>query len=97
MGDRRGSASPPSAGPDHGTFEAALGELEAIVDRLEQGELELEEALRAFEQGVALARQCAEQLGDAERRVEILLREGDGWIARPFAESDGDDVVEESD
>jgi exodeoxyribonuclease VII small subunit len=97
MSDRPGSASPPSAGSDHVTFEAALGELEAIVDRLEQGEIELEEALRAFEQGVTLARQCAEQLGDAERRVEILLREGDGWIARPFAEGDADDDVEESD
>jgi exodeoxyribonuclease VII small subunit len=97
MSDRPGSASPPSAGSDRVTFEAALGELEAIVDRLEQGEIELEEALRAFEQGVALARQCAEQLGDAERRVEILLREGDGWIARPFAEGEAGDAVEESD
>ena len=48
------------------SFEDGLGRLEAIVDRLERGELDLEEALGAFEDGVALTRRCASQLDDAE-------------------------------
>lgn len=73
------------------TFEEALVELEGIVDRLEDGELELEQALLAFEDGVRLSRQCAAQLDAAEQRVEILVREGRELVARPFeagAESD---------
>ncbi|HEY8156759.1 MAG TPA: exodeoxyribonuclease VII small subunit [Myxococcota bacterium] len=69
---------------DGPTFESALEQLEAIVDRLEQGDLELEDALRAFEAGVALTRRCASQLTDAERRIEVLVREGESWVARPF-------------
>ena len=69
-------------------FEDALARLETIVDRLEQGDLELEQALAAFEQGVALTRRCAGQLEDAERRIEVLVREGEKWIARPFEEDE---------
>jgi exodeoxyribonuclease VII small subunit len=69
-------------------FEEALARLETIVDRLEQGELELEQALAAFEEGVALTRRCAGQLEDAERRIEVLIREGEKWIARPFEEAE---------
>jgi exodeoxyribonuclease VII small subunit len=69
-------------------FEDALARLETIVDRLEQGDLELEQALAAFEQGVALTRRCAGQLEDAERRIEVLVREGEKWIARPFEEAE---------
>jgi exodeoxyribonuclease VII small subunit len=71
---------------DEPPFEAALEQLEAIVDRLEQGDLPLEDALRAFEAGVALTRRCAKQLTDAERRIEVLVREGESWVARPFEE-----------
>jgi exodeoxyribonuclease VII small subunit len=69
-------------------FEDALARLETIVDRLEQGDLELEQALAAFEEGVALTRRCAGQLEDAERRIEVLVREGEKWIARPFEETE---------
>ena len=69
-------------------FEAALERLETIVDRLEQGDLELEQALAAFEEGVSLTRRCAGQLEDAERRIEVLVREGEKWIARPFEEQE---------
>jgi len=78
---------------DAPSFEAALDRLEALVERLEQGDLELEAALGAFEEGVALARRCAAQLGDAERRIEVLMREGGGWMLRPLeapAEGEGD-------
>jgi exodeoxyribonuclease VII small subunit len=77
------SAAEPEGGP---SFETSLEQLEAIVDRLEQGDLELEDALRAFEAGVALTRRCAKQLSDAERRIEVLVRDGESWVARPFEE-----------
>jgi exodeoxyribonuclease VII small subunit len=91
MGDRRRSkARPPGASaadPDSEealSFEEALTRLEDVVQRLESGELELESALAAFEQGVALARRCAGQLDAAEQRVETLVREGREWMVRPF-------------
>ena len=60
------------------TFEEALSQLEALVARLEGGDLPLEEALRAFEEGVRLTRLCAERLEDAERRVHLLMRTPEG-------------------
>ncbi len=66
------------------SFEEALAALEGIVDRLEDGELELEQALLAFEEGVRLSRACAAQLDAADQRVEILVREGRELLARPF-------------
>jgi exodeoxyribonuclease VII small subunit len=60
------------------TFEEALSQLEALVARLEAGDLPLEEALRAFEEGVRLTRLCAERLEDAERRVHLLTRTAEG-------------------
>ncbi len=79
------NAGPP-AGPEREalSFEDALDRLEAIVDRLERGELALEEALATFEEGVGLSRRLGEQLGGAERRVEELLREGAGLATRPL-------------
>ena len=97
MVDRRRSRSAPKkVSPDadnsnEPTFEEALQRLESIVDRLEEGDLELETALADFEEGVKLTRRCASQLEDAERRVEVLVREGEKWIARPFAESEESD------
>jgi exodeoxyribonuclease VII small subunit len=68
------------------TFEEALGQLEAVVARLEGGDLPLEEALRAFEEGIRLARVCAARLEDAEQRVRLLTQAPDGTEAEvPFA------------
>lgn len=67
-------------------FEAALERLEAVVEQLEGGELELEAALAAFEEGVALSRRCAGELDAAERRIDILTRDG----SAPFDGADGD-------
>jgi exodeoxyribonuclease VII small subunit len=96
MIDRRRSKKAPKVSPDaddsnEPTFEEALQRLESIVDRLEEGDLELEAALADFEAGVKLTRRCAGQLEDAERRIEVLVREGEKWIARPFAESEESD------
>lgn len=55
-------------------FEQALAELEQTVERLEQGDLPLEEALKQFERGIGLARSCQEALKQAEQKVEILLQ-----------------------
>ncbi|HSN72156.1 MAG TPA: exodeoxyribonuclease VII small subunit [Steroidobacteraceae bacterium] len=68
-------------------FERSLAELEAIVERLEQGELTLEESLRQFERGIELTRHCQSALGKAEQRVEILMRRagsGDVEAIQPF-------------
>ncbi len=60
------------------TFEVSLKELEKIVRRLEEGDLSLEESLKLFEEGVKLSRECQERLNQAERRIEVLLKDGDG-------------------
>jgi len=66
-------------------FEAQLASLERIVRELERGDLPLEQSLELFEQGVKLSRECQERLNEAERRIEVLLRGGDGsTIAVPF-------------
>lgn len=60
------------------TFESSLNQLETIVKQLEQGDLPLEESLKLFEKGVALSRECRERLNEAERRIEILMKDSDG-------------------
>lgn len=59
-------------------FETSLAALEKIVRELERGDLPLEESLKLFEQGVQLSRECQERLNQAERRIEVLLRDGEG-------------------
>jgi exodeoxyribonuclease VII small subunit len=93
----RESPGKPAQADDEPHFEQALSRLEAIVDRLEAGDLELETALEIFEQGVALTRRCAGQLEDAERRIEVLVRDGEKWISRPFEPDAESTEAEESD
>jgi exodeoxyribonuclease VII small subunit len=81
---------PADSPPRAPSFEEALEGLEAIVERLETGELPLESALAAFEQGVALSRCCAEQLEHAERRIAELVRAGGVLVARPLDPGEGD-------
>jgi len=59
-------------------FETALKRLEAIVKKLENGELSLDSALQLFEEGIKLSRFCHTRLEEAERRVEILLKSSSG-------------------
>jgi exodeoxyribonuclease VII small subunit len=65
-------------------FEQALGELEAVVERLEHGELPLEDALKQFERGIELARSCQASLKQAEQKVEILLQKTPDAEPEPF-------------
>jgi exodeoxyribonuclease VII small subunit len=77
-----------AAGAEELPFEAAIDRLEAIVGRLERGELALEEALALFEEGVGLSRRLAEHLERAEQRVAILAEEGGELVSRPLEERD---------
>lgn len=61
-------------------FEAALARLEELVKELEQGDLPLEQSLKLFEEGIKLSRICNRRLEDAERRVEILLKDEAGNV-----------------
>jgi exodeoxyribonuclease VII small subunit len=60
------------------SFEASLAELEQIVAKLEDGDLPLEQSLELFEKGIKLSRECRTRLADAERRIEILMKDADG-------------------
>jgi exodeoxyribonuclease VII small subunit len=80
MGTRRAQADD-SAEP---RFEASLASLEALVAKLESGDLELEQALAAFEEGVALARRCSSRLEAAELRIKKLEEGANGPSEREF-------------
>ena len=72
-------------------FEAALARLEEIVKELETGDLPLEHSLKLYEEGIKLSRLCNKRLEDAERRVEILLKDKNGTVkAQPFEEQEGE-------
>jgi exodeoxyribonuclease VII small subunit len=75
--------------PRRGEFEKSLARLEEVVKRLESADLSLDEAMNLFEEGVKLSRECQKNLEEAEGRVEILLKKGDGKIsAEPFETED---------
>lgn len=71
-------------------FEEALAKLEAVVNRLESGELPLDESLRLFEEGVHLTKLCAHRLEEAERRIAILKKDERGeFFDVPFEGEEG--------
>jgi exodeoxyribonuclease VII small subunit len=71
--------------PKKPDFERSLARLEEVVRRLESPQLSLDEAMKLFEEGVALSRECQKQLEEAEGKVEILLKKADGrLVAEPF-------------
>jgi len=71
-------------------FEDALAELEGIVQRLEKGELPLEDSLAAFERGIGLVRALSQRLAQVEQRVELLLKSEAGKpILRRLQEDEG--------
>jgi len=90
------SAAPAEAGSTPPfEFERSMAELEALVTRLESGEVPLEEALKSFEEGIRLTRACQAALAQAEQKVELLVTRADGTSATvPFGESDLDDEAE---
>ena len=69
-------------------FEKSLQELEALVEKLEAGDLSLEQSLKDFERGVALTRACQKALAEAEQKVQILLSEQGQETLQAFPEAD---------
>jgi len=79
------TANKKSEAPRKAEFEKSLARLEEVVRRLENANLTLDDAMKLFEEGVTLTRDCQKQLEEAEGRVEILLKKADGKItAVPF-------------
>jgi exodeoxyribonuclease VII small subunit len=71
--------------PKKPDFERSLARLEEVVRKLESPQLSLDEAMKLFEEGVTLSRECQKQLEEAEGKVEILLKKADGkLVAEPF-------------
>ena len=65
-------------------FEEMLEKLENIVHRMEEGNITLEESLVAFEEGIKLSKMCTKKLDEAQRKVEILLRQEGETATEPF-------------
>ncbi|MFP4500565.1 MAG: exodeoxyribonuclease VII small subunit [Candidatus Hydrogenedentota bacterium] len=71
------------------SFEKDLEKLEAIVGALEEGGLELDDALKRFEEGIKLAKRCEKALADAEKKIEVLTKNAEGEIeAKPLDTGD---------
>ena len=67
------------------TFEDSLNELEQIATKLESGDLSLDEAIKEFEKGMKLSKECTEKLDDAEKKINILVQGDNGKInEEPF-------------
>jgi exodeoxyribonuclease VII small subunit len=73
---------------DEFEFESALTELEQLVNHMESGELNLEDSLKAFEQGVNLTRQCQQALAAAEQRVQLLIEKNGQSVGQAFVTGD---------
>jgi exodeoxyribonuclease VII small subunit len=65
-------------------FESSMEELEKLVEQMEQGDISLEESLKAFERGIKLTRTCQQALQDAEQKVQILLEKNGQQNLEPF-------------
>ena len=75
---------------DSPKFENSLAELEEIVEKMEQGDLSLEDSLDAFEKGVKLSKDCQKALKTAEQKVSKLVAKSDGLVLESFDPEQGD-------
>jgi len=83
---------------DQKKFEAALEELERVVEQLESGDLSLEDSLAAFEEGVGLVKYCNQKLTEAERKIELLVKDREGKLRlKPFDVNPEDDQADQGD
>jgi exodeoxyribonuclease VII small subunit len=69
-------------------FEKSLAELNQLVDKMEQGNLPLEDSLKHFEDGIKLIRGCQKALSDAEQKVQILTAKNGGEALEDFSNDD---------
>jgi exodeoxyribonuclease VII small subunit len=67
-------------------FEEAVARLEAIVEQMESGEVDLDRSLALFEEGVKLVHYCTAKLEEAKKKVEVLVKKGDTMVKEPFNE-----------
>ena len=82
--------------PSNKKFEAALEDLELVVEQLETGELSLEDSLEAFEKGVGLVKYCTQKLDEVEKKVELLVKDKEGKLQlKAFEELSGEDDGDE--
>ena len=65
-------------------FEKSLKQLENLVEKLEKGELSLEESLKQFEEGIKLTRECRQALKNAEQKISVLSNKNGDWIEKEF-------------
>ncbi len=79
-------------------YEDALNKLEKIVEKMERGNLSLEESLKLFEEGIRLSRFCNQKLDEAEKRIQILMKDKSGTLkTEPFELSGNADKFPEED
>ncbi|MBI5756745.1 MAG: exodeoxyribonuclease VII small subunit [Nitrospirae bacterium] len=71
-------------------FEKAMERLEEIVQSLEKGDLQLEDSLKLFEEGIKLSQVCMAKLDEAEKRVDILIKDKDKTVLKPFLSESAD-------
>lgn len=69
--------------PENLSFEEAMEHLEEVVERLESGDIPLEESIRLFEEGMKLSRYCGQKLEKLEQQVEMLVQENGEWVKKP--------------
>lgn len=75
------------------SFEQAMERLEGIVSKLESGDVPLEAAIELYQEGMALSRLCGQKMEQVERRIEMLMEDGDGLQRKPFAPQQGEASV----
>jgi exodeoxyribonuclease VII small subunit len=78
-------------------FERKLTDLEAVVERLEQGDLPLEESVRLFEEGMKLSESCKQELEAAEGRIQVLMSHGGGKMKAQDLEIPSDEEAQDED
>ena len=76
-------------------FEDRLAALEAVVERLERGELSLDDSVRLFEEGVKLSNACKAELEKAEGRVQVLVESSSGQMKTADLDLDEDEILED--
>jgi exodeoxyribonuclease VII small subunit len=78
-------------------FERKLTDLEAVVERLEQGDLPLEESVRLFEEGMKLSESCKQELEAAEGRIQVLMSQGGGKMKAQDLQIPSDEEAQDED
>ena len=68
----------------HASFETSLNTLEQLIQKMESGDLSLEESLKSFEEGVKLTKICQQALSKAEQKVQLLLEQNGELVSQPF-------------